>query len=88
MKSKRSYFKSIDENQHALIRFGNESSVRFEGKGSIVVNYLEGEEVKPGGVLFVPSLKVNILSLEKLDDEGFTSTLVRHFLSMFDNEGK
>ena len=88
MKSKRSYFKSIDKNQHGLIRFGNESSVRFEGKGSIVVNYLEGEEVKPGGVLFVPSLKVNILSLEKLDDEGFTSTLVRHFLSMFDNEGK
>ena len=32
MTTKRSYFYSIDKNQHGLIRFGNESSVRFEGK--------------------------------------------------------
>ena len=30
--SKRSYFHSIDENQQGLIRFGDESSVRFKGK--------------------------------------------------------
>ena len=65
MTSKRSYFHSIDENQHELIRFGDESSVRFEGKGSIVMNYLDGEEIKLKGVLFVLSLKVNILSLGK-----------------------
>ena len=46
MMSKRSYFHSIEENQLGLIRFGGESLVRFEGKGSIVMNYLDGEEVK------------------------------------------
>ena len=32
MTSKRSNFYSIDENQHGLIRFVDESSIRFEGK--------------------------------------------------------
>ena len=32
MTSKKSYFHSIDENQQGLIRFGDESSIKFEGK--------------------------------------------------------
>ena len=35
-----------------------------------------------------PSLKVNILSLEKLDEDGFTSAFGGGVLSIFDNEGK
>ena len=86
--SKRSYFHSIDEHQHGVIRFGDESLVMFEGKGSIVVNYPNGEELKLKGVLFVPTLKVNILSLRKLDDDGCTSTLGGGLLSIFDNKGR
>ena len=88
MTSKRSYFHSIDENQHGVIRFGDESLVRFEGKGSIFLNYLDGEEIKLEDVLFVPSLRVNILSLGKLDEDSFTSTLGGGVLSIFDKEGK
>ena len=53
-----------------------------------MMNYFDGEEIKLKGVLFVPSLKVNILSLGKLDEDGFTSTLAGGVLSIFDNEGK
>ena len=87
MTSMRSFFHSIDENQHGVIRFDNESSVMFEGKGSIVVNYPNGEELKLDGVLFVPSLTVNILSLRKLGDDGFTSTLGGFFMSILDIKG-
>ena len=65
MTSKRSFFHTIDEDQHGIIIFGDESSVMFEGKGSIIVNYPSGEELNLEGVLYVPSLKVNILSLRK-----------------------
>ena len=88
MTTNRSYFHSIDENQQGLIRFGDESLVKFEGKGSVVLNCLDGEEIKLEGVLFVPSLRVNILSLGKLDEDGFTSTLGGGVLSIFDKEGK
>ena len=53
-----------------------------------MMNYLDGEEIKLEGVLFVPSLKVTILSIGKLDEDGFTSTLGGGVLSIFDNEGK
>ena len=88
MTSKRSYFHSLDENQQGAIKFGDESSIRYEGKGSIFLNYLDGEEIKLEGVLYVPSLRVNILSLGKLDEDGFTSTLEGGVLSIFDKEGK
>ena len=88
MTTKRSFFHSIDENQHGVIRFGDESSVMFEGRGSIVVNYQSSEELKLEGVLNVLSLEVNILSLKQLDYDGFTSTLGGDFLSIFDNKGR
>ena len=78
----RSYFKYIDENQRGLIKFGDESSITFEGKGSIIVSYSNGEELKLDGVLFVPILKVNIMSI------GKRSTLGGGILSIFDNKGK
>ena len=88
MTSKRSYFQFLDENQQGVIKFGDESSVRYEGKGSIFLNYLDGEEIKLEGVFYVPSLRVNILSLGKVDEDGFTSTLGGGVLSIFDKEGK
>ena len=60
MTSKRSFFYSLDETQHGSIKVGDESSVRYEGKGSILLNYLDGEEITIEGVLYVPSLRVNI----------------------------
>ena len=35
MTSKKSYFHFLDENKHGVIKFGDESSVRYEGKGYI-----------------------------------------------------
>ena len=53
-----------------------------------MVNYSYGEELNLEGVLFVPTLKVNIMSLGKLDDDGFTSILGGGLLSIFDDKGK
>ena len=49
---------------------------------------MDGEEIKLEGLLYVPSLRVNILSLGKLDEDGFTTTLGGGVLSIFDKEGK
>ena len=51
-----------------------------------MVNYSYGKELKLEGVLFVPTLKVNILSLGKLDVDGFKTTLGGGILSVFDNK--
>ena len=46
MTGMRSFFKSIGENQRGTIKFGDESSIAFEGKGSIIVNYSNGGRIK------------------------------------------
>ena len=43
MTGMKSYFKSIDENIKGVIRFGDESSVAYEGKGSILVCDSDGK---------------------------------------------
>ena len=87
MTSMKSYFNSIDENIKGVIRFGDESSVTYEGKGSISVCDSDGKELNLDGVFFIPNLRVNILSIGKLDDDRFTSTLGGGILSSFDNKG-
>ena len=84
----KSFFNSIDENLKGVIRFGDESSVAYEGKGSISMCDSDRKELNLDGVLFIPTLRVNILSIGKLDDDGFTSTLGGGILSIFDNRGK
>ena len=84
----KSYFNTIDESIRGVIRFGDESSVVYEGKGSISVCDSNGKELNLEGVLFVPTLRVNILSIGKLDDDGYTSTLGGGILSIFDNRGE
>ena len=87
MTGMKSYFNSIDENIKAVIRFGDESLIAYEGKGSIMVCDSDGKELKLDGVLFVPTLRVNILSIGKLTDDRFTSALGGGILSIFDNKG-
>ena len=84
----KSYFNAIDENIKGVIRFGDESSVDYEGKGSISVCDSDGKELNLDGVLFVLTLRVNILSIGRLDDDGFTSTLGGGIMSIFDNRGE
>ena len=84
----KSYFYTIDESLRGVIRFGDESSVVYEGKGSISVCDSNGRKLHLEGVLFVPTLRVNILSIGKLDDDGYTSTLGGGILSIFDNRGE
>ncbi|XP_078427941.1 uncharacterized protein LOC144700313 [Wolffia australiana] len=84
MTYKKSYFQSLDEDHCGMVKFGDGSSIKFEGKGSIYVHCSDGAELKLEGVLYVPDLRANILSLGKLDDAGFKSSLSGGFLTIID----
>ena len=64
------FFHSIDEHKIGNVKFGDRSSIKYEGCGTIIVMCKNGEEIELKGVLYLPRLKTNILSLEKLDDQG------------------
>ena len=47
-----------------------------------------GEEIELKGILYLPRLKTNILSLGKLDDQGCKTSLSKGYLTIHDRKGK
>ena len=53
------------------VAFGDDSSTKILGKGTI---NLGSENVKAGKVLLVEDMKYNLLSVNKICDQGYTLT--------------
>ena len=68
---KKLFFHKIDENQKGKVRFGDRSTILYEGKGDILVTFKNDEEMVILNVLYFLDIKINILSLCKLDDQCF-----------------
>ena len=70
------------------VRFGDGSTIPYEGKGDISVTLKNGEILLIRNVLYLPDLKTNILSLGKLDDQGCITFLCNGFLTIHDRGGR
>ena len=88
MTSIKSFFHSINKDEKGNVNFGDGSSIKYEGRGTIIVICKNGEEIELKGVLYLPKLKKNILSLEKLDDQGCKTSLSGGYLTIRDKTGK
>ena len=87
MTGKRAFFHSIDENMKGRVKFGDGSTILYEGKGNISVTLKTGEILIIPNVLYLPDLKTNILSLGKLDEQGCKTFLSSGFLTVHDKSG-
>ena len=87
MTSMETFYQSLDESQKGVVRFGDGSSIMYEGKGEVHVECTNGERMIFKNVLFIPKLKTNILSLGKLDFQGCDIRLRDDFLTLHDGQG-
>ena len=83
-----SFFHSINKDETGNMNFGDGSSNKYEGRGTVIVICKNGEEIELEGVLYLPKLKTNILSLRKLDDQGCKTSLSGGYLTIRDKKGK
>ena len=88
MTGKKAFFHNIDENMKGRVKFGDGSTIPYEGKGNISVTLKNGEILLIHNVLYLPDLKTTILSLEKLDDQGCKTSLSNGFLTIHDKAGR
>ena len=84
MIGKKAFFHNIDENMKGRVKFGDGSTIPYEGKGNISVTLKNGEILLIQNVLYLLDLKTNILSLGKLDDQGCKTSLSNGFLMIHD----
>ena len=77
----------LNDSYKGTVRFGDGSKISIEGKGKIILNSKDNTHITLKNVLYTPSLKANILSLGRLDEEGYDICLHKGFLTIHDNRG-
>ena len=82
MTRKKSFFHKINENQKERVKCGDGSTIPYAGKGNVPVTFKTSEVLMIPNVLYLPDLKINILSPGKLDDQGCKTILSTGFLTI------
>jgi hypothetical protein len=67
----RSAFVDIDTQVRGTVRFGDDSAAEIEGHGKVEFICRNGERRVFEGVYFIPKLTTNIVSVGRLDEDGY-----------------
>lgn len=70
------------------MKFGDGSTVKIEGKGSIVFKCKNGEERTLNEVYFIPTLRSNIISLGQLSEVGYRIVLNDNYLWVYESQAR
>jgi hypothetical protein len=77
-------FSELDRVIQGTIRFSDGSLVEIEGRGIVEFTGKTGEAVKLSGVLYIPRLKNNIISLGQLDERECKVEIKQGLLRVWD----
>jgi hypothetical protein len=64
-------FIDLDTRVRGTVRFGDDSAAEIEGRGKVEFVCKNGELRRFDGVYFIPKLTVNIMSVGRLDEDGY-----------------
>ncbi|CAJ2647891.1 unnamed protein product [Trifolium pratense] len=88
MTGHRDWLLEFDENFKSKVKFADDSTISVEGKGKVMVQRKNGNHTFVADVLYVPSMKHNLLSLGQLLEKGFNYSTKDHIIEVFDPKNK
>lgn len=88
MTGEKSKFRSLDLTTRGFVKFGDDSKVRIEGRGSIMFKCKNGENRLLKDVYYIPRLCSNIISLGQLAQHGDRIVMHGLYLWVHDAQGK
>ena len=74
MTSRRDFFSSYTPENFGDVRMGNEDSSKVAGKGDVCLETENGTRLVLKDVRHIPDMRLNLISVGKLDDEGYYNT--------------
>lgn len=88
MSGQRSKFMELDEQVTGAVRFGDVSTVKIHGKGSVQFTTNDGHECILKEVYFIPTLRNNIVSLGQLSENGHKIVMKDDYLWIYNAANK
>jgi len=86
MTGARSAFATLNSSVTGSVKFGNGSTARIEGSGTVLLSCKNGEHRSLPHIYYLPRLTANIISVGQLDEGGY-EVLVKHcVMSVRDEE--
>lgn len=82
------YFSELNRNIKGKVKFGDDSHVNIEGKGSILFQSKTGEQKLVTNIYYIPDLKSNILSLGQATEVGCDVRMKLDYLTVHDPRGR
>ena len=82
------YFSELNKSVIGKVRFGDGPCVEIQGKGSIILEGIGGEQRVLTEVYFIPYLKCNIISLGQATEMGCKVIMEDDMMLLFDNARK
>ncbi|XP_074362800.1 uncharacterized protein LOC141703096, partial [Apium graveolens] len=79
-------FTELDESVTGQVHFGDGSTVKIEGKGTVTMLCKNGEEKSLVDVYYIPSLCNNIISLGQMSETGNRVMIKGDFLWIYDEQ--
>lgn len=83
----KALFAELDEKVTGQVRFGDESRVPIKGKGALLFDCKNGDQLVIPNVYYIPALHSNIISLGQMTEEGYDIGMKKEFLRMYDEAG-
>lgn len=84
----KSKFTELNEKISGVVSFGDGSTVKIEGKGSVSFVCKNGETRTFDDVYYIPTLRNNIISLGQLTEEGNRIAIKGELLWVYDTQDK
>ncbi|CAL1361567.1 unnamed protein product [Linum trigynum] len=72
--SKREFFSSYTPGDFGVVRMGNGNLSKVIGKGEVCLETMNGTKLLLKDVRHVPEMRLNLISVDKLDEEGYCNT--------------
>lgn len=88
MSGRRDWFFDLNETIKSTVQFADNSVISAKGVGKVMIKRKDGEEAFISDVLFVPSMKHNLLSVGQLVEKGYTMTLGQNQMKVYDDHSR
>ncbi|KAJ0801008.1 putative RNA-directed DNA polymerase [Helianthus annuus] len=88
MTGEKEFFTELNTNVTGHVCFGDGSKVEIKGKGTLLFQCKNGDQLMIPQVYFTPALTSNILSLGQMTEDGYDISMRNEFLKVRDVECK